>query len=194
MNPIDMPCYKDIVAVVESLISHRDAFNHHGPRVSVQSMNLAQEAGLSIREIEMIGVGASLHDIGKISVDSEILNSPRKLAANEYARVKVHAREGWRVLQSLGYDPIILDVVLHHHENWDGSGYPDSIGGEQISIYARMVRITDVYDALTHLRPHRMMMSPELAEQQMQELSGMWFDPKLLNLFFEKIIKKHSEQ
>lgn len=182
-----MPNYLDIVRLVEALISSFDAFNHHGPRVSVLAMEFAQRAGLTMHEIEMMGVSGSLHDIGKLVVDDHVLNLPRALSVREYAKVKPHAREGWRLLSQLDYDPIILDVVLHHHENWDGSGYPDGLHGMQISPYARMMRIVDSYDAITNVRPHRAPRSHEEAFEEMMRFSGTWFDHELARLFFEKV-------
>jgi HD-GYP domain-containing protein (c-di-GMP phosphodiesterase class II) len=183
-----MPQYPDIVAIVDAIMVRRDAYNHHGKRVQVLVMDFAQRLGLTLHETEMVGVGGALHDIGKISVSSSILNAPRNLAPHEYAQVRIHAREGWRMIHPLGYDPIIPDMILHHHENWDGSGYPDGIGGEQIELSARIMRIVDVYDALTNKRPHRDALAHEFAERQMLELSGKWFDPTLLQFFFEKVL------
>lgn len=182
-----MPNYADIVAVLEAIMSHRDAFDHHGPRVSVMAMEFAQKCGLALHEIEMMGVSGSMHDIGKLWVDEYILNAPRMLTRVEYAKVKIHAREGWRILSPLKYDPIILDVVLHHHEKWDGSGYPDGLMGKQISVYARMMCIVDVYDAITNIRPHRGPFDHEQAFSEMMPLGGKWFDPELLKVFFEKV-------
>jgi len=168
-------------------MSHRDAFNHHGPRVSVKAMEFAQKCGLTLHEIEMMGISGSLHDIGKLVIDEVILNMPRILTKNEYAKVQIHSREGWRILLPLNYDPIIMDVVLHHHEKWDGSGYPDGLIGNQISVYARMMCIVDVYDAVTNIRPHRGSFNHEQAFAEMMPLGGKWFDNELLKLFFEKV-------
>jgi len=184
-----MPNYQDIISFIEALDSRRYPYNHHGPRVSILSMDLAQHAGLSPREIELIGFGGSLHDVGKFFVDEEILNAPRKVNPIEYAKIKLHPREGYRLLEGLGYDPIILDIVLHHHEHWDGGGYPDRLGGVQISIHARIICIVDVFDAMTNHRPYRDPLAEDFARRQMMELSGKFFDPRLVSLFFEKVVQ-----
>lgn len=189
-----MPSYEDVVAIVEALASKRDPYNHHGPRVSIMAMDLAQHVQLNPHEIRMIGYGGALHDVGKLLVNDWILNLPRRLTISEMAQVKLHPREGYAMLKPLGYDPIILDIVLHHHENYDGSGYPDGIGDNQISVHARIMRIVDVWDALTNRRPYRPQAEEGFAEKQMRELSGKWFDPHLLELFFGKVMRRRDEQ
>lgn len=185
-----MPNYQDVINIVEALMEKRDPYNHHGPRVSIMAMELARFVGLSPHEVTMTGYGGSLHDIGKLLVSDMILNLPRRLTSSEYAQIKLHPREGYAMLMPLSFDPIILDIVLHHHENYDGSGYPDGLGDNQISIYARIMRIVDVWDALTNRRPYRPQVEDGFAERQMRELSGKWFDPHLLDLFFEKVMRK----
>lgn len=182
-----MQNYQPIVDLVEAILDRKDAFNHHGTRVAVLVMDFAQKAGMTMHEIEMMRVSGSLHDIGKIFVDGYVLNAARKLSLEEYAKVTPHPREGWKMLEPLGYDPIILDVVLHHHEKWDGSGYPEGLKGESISKYARMMCIVDVYDAMTHVRPYRPAMRHEYAMAEMMNLNEIWFDPDLLALFFDKV-------
>lgn len=166
----------------------QDAFDHHGPRVAVLAMILAREAGLSEHEVDMMRVSGSLHDIGKLNISPMVLNAPRVLMPGEYENVKRHPNFGFNMLKNLGYDPIIYDVILHHHEHWDGSGYPDGLKGSEISIHAAITTIVDVYDAMTNPRAYRPMKSYAATKAEMMGLSGKWFNPDLLNTFFEKVI------
>lgn len=149
------PNYEDVTAVVQSIIGRRDPFNHHMQAVAQHVQAIATRMNLSSHEIEMMRHGAGLHDIGKILVDRDILNLNRPLSRTERAVMEIHPVEGMKILAPLGYDAIIVDMVLHHHELLDGSGYPDRLKGEQISIYARILSVADVYDALTNNRPYR---------------------------------------
>lgn len=187
-----MPNYQDIINLTEALIAKRDPYNHHGPRVSVMAKKFAIELELSEHEIEMMGYAGMLHDVGKLLVREDILNIPRKLTLAEKAAIKIHAAEGYKLLLPLQYDPIILDVILHHHEDYSGTGYPDRLKGEQISIYSRIIRIVDVYDALTSKRAYRPEMTEEYTLMEMSRLSGIWFDPFLLQVFFNKVIKENG--
>ena len=183
-----MPAYNDVIQLAEALMAKRDPYNHHGPRVSILATKFSRILGLSEHEIEMMGYSGYLHDIGKLLVREDILNIPRKLTISEKATVKIHAQEGYKLLLPLGYDPIILEVVLHHHEDYDGTGYPDRLKGEDISIYSRLLRIVDTFDALTSKRAYRMEMSELYTRNEMEKLSGTWFDPALLKVFFEKVV------
>jgi HD-GYP domain-containing protein (c-di-GMP phosphodiesterase class II) len=101
--------------------------------------------------------------------------------------VKVHPLNGWKIIRPLEYDPIIQDIILHHHENFDGSGYPDRLKGEDISIHARVIRVADAFDAMHSRRPYRLEMSFEEVKRQMENESGWAYDPKLLEAFFAKV-------
>ena len=181
--------YVNIVNVVESIMSQRQAFDHHGPRVSVFAMALGNAcARLSTEEIEMIGVAGSLHDIGKLSVDDTILNAPTSLSRNQMRRVRLHPRAGYEMMLALDYHPIVLDCALHHHEHWDGGGYPDGLKGDEISIHSRIMCIVDVYDAMTSARAYRSAKRHEYAMAEMLTLAGIWFDPELVQLFFDKVV------
>lgn len=180
--------YTDVVNFAESLIGRMDAFNHHGPRVMVLLQIFGTEYGLSPHEVEMLRVAGALHDVGKLGISETILNAPRRLSPNEFDQVKTHTTKGYSIFHGLGYDPIICDVALHHHERWNGNGYPDGLAGTEISIHARMTAIVDVYDAMTHHRSYRLASPFELVKAEMLSLGGTWFDPDLLTVFFSRVI------
>jgi putative nucleotidyltransferase with HDIG domain len=182
-----MPNYDDVIALVEELSSRRDPYNHHAPRVAGYAVKLAELLNLTKPEIELVRVGAHLHDIGKLTVRDEVINSARKLTHDEMMRVRLHTTEGYKMAVTLNYPQIVQDIILHHHENLDGTGYPDRLKGSEISMYVRIVSIADRYDAMISHRPYRKALSFENTKLQMTAERGLTFDPQFLDLFFNKV-------
>ena len=142
------------------------------------------------KTIENMGVAATLHDIGKVGIPDEILNKPGKLTDEEYNKIKEHTIIGNQILQNTSSDNISNDVLeyakeitLHHHEKYDGSGYPDNLQGENIKLISRIMAIIDVYDALVNNRVYKKAMSYEEANDYIISQSGKAFDPKIVNIF-----------
>jgi len=128
----------------------------HSVAVCALMIALANQLGLSDDETREAGLAGLLHDIGKMAIDSAILNKPGKLTDDEFTAVKLHPSEGHSMLlESSGVSAMALDVCLHHHEKTDGSGYPFGLTGDQISLYAKMGAVCDVYDAITSNRPYK---------------------------------------
>lgn len=184
-----MPSYDDITRLVASLASKREPYNHHGARTAEIAVRLARELGLPMDEVRLIEVGAHLHDIGKVLVNSEILNVTRRLNHAERATVQTHTRLGWEVVCEVGYDPMIVDIVLHHHERLDGKGYPEGLKDEAISLAAQIVGVCDVYAALTSQRTYRAAYAHPVAMAMMQKDKRTKFSPLLVDLFFAKVAK-----
>ncbi len=130
-------------------------------------------------------MGALLHDVGKIAVPSEVLNKPGKLTPEERALTEQHPVAGVELLAGIDFPWDIRPMVRHHHEWWDGSGYPDKLAGEHIPLSARILCIADVYDALTTDRPYRQGFSHEKAVEIMEKDVGRLFDPELFGYFRE---------
>ena len=172
-----------ILSIIDTM---RDNYNHHASRVAEYTVKLAEEMGLP--DIELIHAGAHLHDIGKLLVSKDLLNLPRKLTPDEREKIQKHSLLGWAILEQAGYHQIILKMVRHHHEKWDGSGYPDGLKGQQIPIGARLLAVADVYDALTNQRPHRDRHTYNFSKTYIQGLKGKDFDPEVVNVFFDKVI------
>lgn len=151
----------EAVSAFATVIEARDAFTSgHSERVALLAVMTATELGLSPREIRDIEWAGRLHDVGKLGVSERILNKPGKLTPIERAQVEQHPRLSFEMLRhisSLGEN--LLATVLHHHENFDGSGYPDRLAGDEIPLGARILRVVDVFDALTSTRPYRDQMS-----------------------------------
>jgi putative nucleotidyltransferase with HDIG domain len=154
----------------------------HSSNVTDNTLALAREMEMTSSEIETLDLAARFHDIGKLAINEFVINKPGKFTEAEYLLVQHHAELGARLIALLDLDPAIPSIVLHHHENYDGSGYPHKIKGEQIPLAARILRITDTYDALISNRGYRPAYSRKRAFSIMEQ-DSRFFDPQLLGLF-----------
>jgi putative two-component system response regulator len=139
------------------------------------------------KKAEEIGFFSSMHDVGKIHIPDAILNKTGKLTEAEFQIVKNHTVVGERIIGDSIFYAIARQVARHHHERWDGSGYPDGLQGEEIPLPARIVSVVDVYDALTHERPYKKAWRPEKAIKEIVTLSGKAFDPTVVNAFLTAV-------
>jgi putative nucleotidyltransferase with HDIG domain len=174
------------LATIETLaqaVDARDQVTHdHIRRVQKNAMRLARE--LNVRdeaELRALEAAALLHDTGKLAIPEHILNKPDKLTAAEFETMKQHARIGAEILSSIEFPFPVVPIVRHHHENWDGSGYPDGLRGEEIPIGARILSVVDCFDALTSDRPYRGAMSTDKALHVIRERSGVMYDPAVVD-------------
>jgi len=138
--------------------------------------------------------GSLLHDIGKIEISREVLNKPKKLNQSEWEMLKQHPQWGADIIRPIKTLQGSLDIILYHHENYDGTGYPKGLKGTDIPLGARILRIIDSYDAITTNRPYKEGMSKEQAVEELARYSGTHYDPIILELFSEMILKKDDEQ
>jgi putative nucleotidyltransferase with HDIG domain len=160
----------------------------HSVAVCALMIALAKQLGLDDEKTREAGLAGLLHDIGKMAVASEILNKPGKLTDAEFSSVREHPGAGHKMLLAAkGISEIALDVCLHHHEKMDGSGYPDRLSGDQISLYARMGAICDVYDAITSNRPYKRGWCPAESLGKMSEWCNGHFDPVIFQAFIKSI-------
>jgi HD-GYP domain-containing protein (c-di-GMP phosphodiesterase class II) len=145
----------------------------HTWRVVLYTRAIAEEFGVDHESVARLTTGAALHDLGKIDLPDEILQKPGSLTPDEYDIVKTHAARGHARLRAMGEtDPLILDLVKHHHERWDGKGYPDGMVGEHIALPARFFSVIDSFDAMTSLRPYRRDIGEAAAERAIVELEN----------------------
>ena len=162
-----------------------DNTREHTQRVGHLAALLAQAIGLGERMVWLVREAAPLHDLGKIAIPDSILLKPGRLSDEEYEVVKTHALLGARVLT--GADSELLEVaervVRHHHERWDGGGYPDALEGEDIPVVARIAAVADVFDVLVHERPYKDSWSVEAAADEIRKGSGTQFDPSVVEAF-----------
>jgi putative nucleotidyltransferase with HDIG domain len=152
-------------------------------RVTAYALMLAEEISLPGEARQQLRRGAPLHDIGKIIVEDAILSKPGKLTADEFNLVKLHTVQGASLLESVLELQPIIPIVRHHHERWDGTGYPDGLAQEQISPIARVVSVADAFDAMTSNRPYRPAMPANRALTELVRWSGTHFDPQCVHAF-----------
>lgn len=186
-----------IMPVIESLISNHnrivdvidlkpeeDYLYYHEASVVILSLLIGVELGLSGVQLYELGLSALFHDVGNIFIPKAILEKPGKLTPEEFDVIKSHTEKGFDYLRN-NFDISIEGCMgaLQHHENYDGSGYPTGLKRDKISIYGRIIAITDVYDALTSRRPFREMMYPVKAMEYLDQKAGTLFDPDILRTF-----------
>jgi HD-GYP domain-containing protein (c-di-GMP phosphodiesterase class II) len=175
----------DLLPFLTRLISLRDPHaNGHSDHVGDLAYSLGQKVGLSSEQLDLLGFAARIHDIGKIAINEFVINKPGRFTEAEYIMVQQHSMLGARLIESLNLDPLIPQIILDHHENFDGTGYPNGKKGEEIPLEARIIRITDTYDALTSDRGYRPAYEHREAIRIM-ETDQRYFDPQLLELFFK---------
>jgi len=175
------------LATVEALataIDAKDQTTHeHVRRVQIYAAGLARIFGLSEAEIEALGAGALLHDVGKLAVPDHILNKPGKLTPAEFEKMKIHTTVGSQILERVGFPYPVVPIVRYHHERWDGKGYPEGLQGEQIPMTARILSVVDCFDAVREDRPYRCGLTREQACHLLINGSGKHFDPQVVETF-----------
>ena len=168
-------------------VDARDGFTgSHSDRVGELAARIARRLGVEETQIELTRVAASLHDLGKLAIPEEILRKPGTLNESERLVLQRHPQIGHRMLESLGVEPI-ADWVLHHHERWDGDGYPDRLRGDEIPLGARIIFVADAYDAMTSERVYERSLSPSEALEELERCSGSQFDPAIVDACSEEL-------
>ncbi|HKP11869.1 MAG TPA: diguanylate cyclase [Blastocatellia bacterium] len=169
-------------------IDAKDEVTHdHVHRVQIYATGLARLFGLSELEIEALKAGALLHDVGKLAVPDYILNKPGRLTDAEFEKMKVHTTVGAEILERVGFPYPVVPVVRHHHERWDGRGYPDGLRGDEIPITARILTIADSFDSMREDRQYRKAMTRDEAIVVLKEGAGSVFDPNIVRAFLDQL-------
>lgn len=168
-------------------LKERDEYTSiHCMNVCIMAVSFGRSLGLEKSELEVLGLGGLLHDLGKILVPLEILNKPGKLTPEEFEVIKTHPVEGHRILKEQGDVPdVVLDIVMHHHERRNGKGYPSQLDGDQINNFTRIVAIVDVYDAITSDRCYHDAITPYDALRNMYEWVNEDFDKEIIENFIQ---------
>ncbi len=184
----------ETVTTLARTVDMRDQYTgDHTRRVTDYSLMLADELSLSSNEKYQIQIGTPLHDIGKIGIDDAILRKPGKLTVGEFEHMKTHTIKGATMLDSMRHLLPMIPIVRHHHERWDGSGYPDGLSHDKIPLIARIVSIADAFDAMTSDRPYRDAMPTDQAFAELVNKAGTHFDPNAVYTFLrvrDKIEKR----
>lgn len=169
-------------------IDAKDQTTHcHVRRVQIYAAGLGQVLGLSKDEISALKAGALLHDIGKLAVPAHIINKPGRLTQAEFEKMKIHTTVGAQILSRVEFPYPVIPIVRHHHEQWDGLGYPDGLKGEQIPITARIISVVDCFDSVREDRPFRRGMTRDEAIAFLLRGSGNHFDPNVVHLFIKHL-------
>jgi putative nucleotidyltransferase with HDIG domain len=182
--------YLSTIETLAMAIDAKDQVTHgHIRRVQRFAVGLARALGVTDdRQIRAIEAAALLHDMGKLAIPEFILNKPGRLTPREFAVMKTHAAVGADLLSSIQFPYPVVPIVRHHHESWDGSGYPDGIKGADIPLGARILSVVDCYDALTSDRPYRPALAPEAALDILLQRRGRMYDPLIVDTF----VREHS--
>ena len=176
--------YAEPVLALSGALEARDGYTlGHGERVAAMSVLIARELRLPAARIRGLAAGALLHDVGKIGIPDAILHKGGALDDTEFAVIQEHPDRGWQILRYLLSEPGQIAAIRHHHEKWDGSGYPDRLAGEAIPLEARIVAVADVYDALRSRRAYREPMTPKRAVEVIRGDAGRHFDPACVEAF-----------
>jgi len=178
--------YFEIVKALAQAIEAKDPYTHgHSERVMEYAVQIAQKLGLPEEEVESLRYAAILHDIGKIGVRGIVLNNPNGLTGEEYNEVKKHPIVGEGIIKPIELLQPIRPFIRHHHEWYNGKGYPDELSGENIPLGARILCVADAYDAMKSDRPYRKALTEETAIQELKQGSGTQFEPKIVEVFLE---------
>ncbi len=178
-----------LMAMVSALEAKDQYTSGHSNRVAELSLALAKDLGLSVKDCELINKSAILHDIGKIGIDDSVLRKPGKLTEEEFELIKRHPVVGYEILRTIGPFESLLPGVLHHHESWNGSGYPHGLAGNDIPRMAQIIAVADAYDAMTSDRPYRKGLPVEKVQQIFKEGAGVQWAPDVALLLVKQLDK-----
>jgi putative nucleotidyltransferase with HDIG domain len=177
---------RSAVRNLAEIVDHRDPTTyHHSERVSVNATRLAQALGLPSEQIELIEQAAAVHDLGKIGVPDRVLLKPGPLTVDEQETMRQHTALGSEILTRFELFRPGAEIVRHHHERWDGRGYPAGLAGDAIPLGARVVAVADAFDAMTSTRPYREALSVSEALRRIADGSGSQWDPRIVRIFLE---------
>ncbi len=180
--------YRETLHMLVQAVEARDPYTRgHTMRVHGISQELGSEMGLPEEEMHALELAALLHDLGKIGLSDSILLKPGPLSSKEYAQVKEYPRRGGELMSGIAYLKRSAGYVLHHHERYDGGGYPGGLAGRDIPLPSRILAVADAFEALTSERPHRPPMSKERALAEVEAGSGAQFDPEVVAAFLRVV-------
>lgn len=179
--------HMDTVRILSGAIEEKDPYiRGHANRCRIMAHHIAEAMGFDDRRLDMLDFGSLLHDIGKIAIDSRILNKPAPLDPDEMKLVQTHPLIGERIVSKVSYFSDIVPMIRWHHERWDGKGYPDGLKGDEIPLTSRILNVVDSYDAMTSDRSYRLALSSDRALEIIREESGYQFDTEIVQVFLKE--------
>jgi HD-GYP domain len=178
--------YHEIIECLVTALEAKDPYTKgHSTRVADMAYKLGEIAGIKGEALEDLHLAAHLHDIGKIGIPDRILNKTGPLLPEEMAILRQHPTIGYQILARSSQLKVLAEIVLHHHERWDGKGYPDGLRSENIPLSSRIIAVCDAIDAMTSARPYRKALSIVECRLELQANQGLQFDPHLIQLMAE---------
>ncbi|WP_459480335.1 HD-GYP domain-containing protein [Clostridium saccharoperbutylacetonicum] len=167
----------DILNTMVATLEAKDLYTYnHSTRVAEMAYVLGELLGMSKVELELMYIAGDLHDIGKIGIPDMILNKPERLESDEWRMMKRHSNIGYSILSKARYFEEVSKIVLHHHERWDGKGYPDGLKENQIPLESRILAVCDSVDAMKSDRPYRKSISDEICKDEIRKNKGIMYD------------------
>ena len=186
--------YLESIEILRHTVEAKDTYTRgHSDRVSDYSVLIGKHMGLSEDDLHTLKIGGLFHDIGKIGIPDSILLKEAKLTDDEYSQIKNHPAIGKHILANATIFQEIVPIVFHHHEKFDGRGYPSGLSGESIPLFARITAIADTFDAMTSKRSYRNALPLEVVIGEIEKCSGTQFDPKIATIFLD-ILRNHYEE
>ena len=186
--------YLESIQTLRYTVEAKDSYTRgHSDRVSEFSVLIGKHMGLSEEDLKTLKIGGLFHDIGKIGIPDAILLKEGKLDDNEYSEIKNHPSIGKHILSNASIFSNIIPIVYHHHEKYNGSGYPEQLAGENIPLLARITAIADTFDAMTSKRSYRNAIPLEYVRAEIEKCSGTQFDPQIAKVFLD-IIDNHYDE
>ena len=183
------------IYALAATIEARDTYTYgHSRKVRGYAVALAEAIGLSPEKVAIVSHASLLHDIGKIGILDDVLNKVDKLDDQDWELIKAHPQLSRTIVGHVPSLHSCLLAILHHHERWDGTGYPDGLKGEEIPLEARILTIADAFDAMTSLRPYRAPLSYKEAIEELKRYAGKQFDTKLVEVFLPIALSSSPEE
>jgi putative nucleotidyltransferase with HDIG domain len=180
--------FLETIRTLAAAIDAKDPYTRgHSERVSAYSMAIARHLGLNQEEVFRVRIAAILHDVGKLGVNDQILNKPGGLSEDEFDMMKKHVEIGAQIMSPIRMLRDIIPGIRNHHETWEGSGYPDKLAGEEIPMVARIIGVSDTFDAMTTTRPYQKAMTLDFVLAKMRSMSGTRFDPQVVDAFLAAV-------
>jgi len=186
--------YMESIEVLRQTVDAKDQYTRgHSDRVADYSVLIGKYMGLAEEDLKTLKIGGLFHDVGKIGVPDHILLKPGKLTDDEYSEIKNHPSIGAHILSTATIFSNLIPIVKHHHERYDGKGYPSKLAGNDIPFLARIAAVADTYDAMTSRRPYRDALPLDVVKAEIEKCSGTQFDPEIAKVFLD-LLENHYDE